>query len=141
MRWFRTKSHLCRELEVQAIRDFIESEKGDTEQERTKRLADDAGWMAALTAATPAPSSPSSSSSPPSSSSSSLPSSCAPSCPSPECSSEVEPVSRFAAAKARVRDLAARVRAKFAKAAAGGGATERSRRRTAAAAAADGSSV
>lgn len=62
MRWFRTKSHLCRELEVQAIRDFLESEKGDTQAERAKRLADDAAWMATLTAATPAlsPSSPSS---------------------------------------------------------------------------------
>ncbi len=63
MRWFRTKSHLCRELEVQAIRDFLESEKGDTETERTKRLADDAAWMAAMTSATP-PLSPSSSCSP-----------------------------------------------------------------------------
>lgn len=69
MRWFRTKSHLCRELEVQAIRDFLESEKGDTQEERAKRIADDASWMAALTAATPAlspsPSSPTSSSRPP----------------------------------------------------------------------------
>lgn len=53
MRWFRTKSHLCRELEVQAIRKFVESEKGKTEEERTERLANDAAWMAALTAETP----------------------------------------------------------------------------------------
>lgn len=53
MRWFRTKSHLCRELEVQAIREFIESEKGKTEEERAERLANDAAWMAALTAETP----------------------------------------------------------------------------------------
>lgn len=69
MRWFRTKSHLCRELEVQAIQDFLESEKGDTQEERAKRIADDASWMAALTAATPAlsptPSSPTPSSRPP----------------------------------------------------------------------------
>lgn len=62
MRWFRDKSQLCRELEVQAIRDFIESEKGDSEQERTKRIADDAAWMAALSAETP-PASPCSTSS------------------------------------------------------------------------------
>lgn len=54
MQWFRTKSHLCRELEVQAIRDFLEYEKGDTQEERAKRIADDTAWMAVLTAATPA---------------------------------------------------------------------------------------
>eukprot|EP00752_Nemacystus_decipiens_P007186 g6435.t1 len=131
MRWFRTKSHLCRELEVQAIRDFVEAEKDDTDKERAKRLAEDAAWMAALTAATPAPSSPSPSSSPVASSSSS-PAVAGP-CPSAESASNAEEprASRFAAARARVRGLVARVR---------GGAAERPRRQTATAAV-DGSSV
>ena len=53
IRWFQTKSKLCRELEVQTIRDFEAAEEGDTAEERRKRLADDATWMAVLTAATP----------------------------------------------------------------------------------------
>eukprot|EP00903_Cladosiphon_okamuranus_P012326 g11557.t1 len=135
MRWFRTKSHLCRELEVEAIREFIESEKGHTDEERAKRLQDDAAWMVALTAATPTPTP-----APPSPSCSSPPSvDSAPSCSSAARSSEAEPpVSRLAAARGRVKDLAAWVRARFARAASrGGAAAERSRPQTAA----DGSSV
>lgn len=54
IRWFQTKSRLCRELEVQAIRDFVAAEKGDTAEGRRKRLADDTAWMTVITASTPA---------------------------------------------------------------------------------------
>ncbi|CAM9372385.1 unnamed protein product [Ectocarpus fasciculatus] len=136
MRWFRTKSHLCRELEVQAIREFIELEKGKTEEERAERLANDAAWMAALTAETPPLSPP-----PP-----------APS--SPCCSSEADrkervradeeqaqPTTRLAAARSRVKNVVSKARAKLARVV-GAGAGERSRPQSAAAgAAADGSSA
>ncbi|CAM9434997.1 unnamed protein product [Ectocarpus sp. 12 AP-2014] len=144
MRWFRTKSHLCRELEVQAIRDFIEAEKGKTEEERTERLANDAAWMASLTAEATPPVSP-----PPPAPSSSC------------CSSEADrkeqvhaeeeqaqPTTRLAGARARVKNVVSKVRAKLAKAV-GAGAAERSRSQAAtrsaaaaaAGAAADGSSA
>lgn len=53
IRWFQTKSKLCRELEVQAIRESVAAEKRDTAEERRKRLAEDAAWMAAVTTAIP----------------------------------------------------------------------------------------
>ena len=65
IRWFQTKSRLCRELEVQAIRDFVAVEKGDTAEGRRKRLADDAAWMAVITAATPPATPPTSPPAPP----------------------------------------------------------------------------
>lgn len=46
MRWFESKSHLCRELEVKAIQEFLD--KGETEEERKARMEEDAAWMDTL---------------------------------------------------------------------------------------------
>ncbi|CAM9492720.1 unnamed protein product [Scytosiphon promiscuus] len=144
MRWFRDKSQLCRELEVQAIRDFIESEKGDSEQERTKRIADDAAWMAALKAETP-----------PASPTPSPPSSCSrvssegdleeaeAALPPEDAGEKKAQPSRIAAARAKARALAATIKGKVARTL-GAGAVQRSRSQAAGAAAsgaADGSSA
>lgn len=46
MSWFESKSHLCRELEVKAIQEFLDKE--ETEEERKERMEEDAAWMATL---------------------------------------------------------------------------------------------
>ncbi|CAM9158029.1 unnamed protein product [Pylaiella littoralis] len=142
MQWFRTKSHLCRELEVQSIRDFLVSEKGDTQQERAKRIADDTAWMAALTAETPA-----TSSSTPASSSCSSPPCCSeddrrdsadeeeeeeshvqvssPCCSSPSTNNKPSTRTRLAAGWAKVKHLTARAREKLANAAGSSAVAER----------------
>lgn len=50
MRWFRTKSQLCRELEVKAIRDFLVVEAQETEDALERQREEDRRWMEVLTA-------------------------------------------------------------------------------------------
>lgn len=56
MRWFNTKSQLCRELEVKAIRDFLVIEAREPEDERDRRKEEDRRWMEVLAAETAPPS-------------------------------------------------------------------------------------
>ncbi|CAN0391218.1 unnamed protein product [Ascophyllum nodosum] len=48
IKWFKSKSQLCRENEVKAIRQFLEKAKEETEEERNARIEEDIAWIAAL---------------------------------------------------------------------------------------------